>query len=284
MEVQMLDFTNTTEDTWNFKVNELPLIPQGMTQPVDGWKVLVREDTGQHLHVHRNSYQMLPHDDVVNATYDSIKNANISTDFDFNVKCLESGRKLEIDILFNDLVATPSVDDHVKYRVRAYNSYDGSWAFQTVADAFRLWCLNGCTTRESISRLWMRHTSQISTEGAADKIIKGLETFHTQKDLWQEWMAQKVTKKGAENFFKATLIKNKTKSSEESWNKKQLEVLMGQLDNEFRDLGKNKWAVYNCMTHWATHTTANKNPHNVTRDRESKVAFALNHDRWYQLT
>ncbi len=33
---------------------------------------------------------------------------------------------------------------------------------------------------------------------------------------------------------------------------------MGQLDNEFRDLGKNKWAVYNCMTHWATHTTQNK--------------------------
>lgn len=273
----MLDFTNTDETpTWNFEVEERPLIPEGLDAPVDGWKALVRTDTNETLHVHKNSYKMLPHDDVVNSTYESIKASNISTDFDFKVKCVDSGKRLQIDVLFNDLVTEPAVGDHVKYRIRAFNSYDGSWAYQTTADALRLWCLNGCTTADQLSQTWMRHTSQVSTEGAADKILIGLETFHKQKDMWKDWMSRKVERENAEIFFRNHLVKNNTKTSEESWNKKQLENLMGQLDQEFGQLGKNKWAVYNCMTHWATHTTQSKSPLSVTRDREQKVARALN--------
>lgn len=279
----MLDFTTQSSDDWTFEVEERRFIPEGLTTPVDGWKALVRPDTGETLHIHRDSYKMLPHDDVVNSTYDSIKNTNISQDFDFDVKCLESGKKLQIDVIFNDLVTTPAVDDHVKYRIRAWNSYDGSWAYQTVADAFRLWCLNGCTTTDQLSQVWMRHTSQVSTEGAANKIMLGLETFHAQKDLWQGWMISKIKRDHAEEFFKKQLIANKTKTSEEKFNSKQLEKLMGQLDTEFKELGQNKWALYNCMTHWATHTTGTKSPHNVTRDREAKVAKALNSQAWSSL-
>lgn len=272
----MLDFTNTDETpTWNFEVEERPLIPEGLDAPVDGWKALVRTDTNETLHVHRNSYKMLPHDDVVNSTYESIKASNISTDFDFQVKCVDSGKRLQIDVLFNDLVTEPAVGDHVKYRIRAFNSYDGSWAYQTTADALRLFCLNGCTTADQLSQTWMRHTSQVSTEGAADKILTGLETFHQQKDIWKDWMSRKVERENAEMFFRHHLVQNNTKTSEKSWNKKQLENLMGQLDQEFGQLGKNKWAVYNCMTHWATHTAQSKSPLSVTRDREQKVSRAL---------
>lgn len=272
----MLDFINTDETSnWNFGVEERPLFPEGHSQPVEGWKALVRTDTNETLHVHRNSYQILQHDDVVNSTYDSIKKSNISSDFDFDVKCIDSGKRLQIDVLFNDLVTEPAVGDHVKYRIRAYNSYDGSWAYQTTADALRLWCLNGCTTADQLSSTWKRHTSQVSTDGAADKIIRGLEVFHNQKDLWQDWMKQNVERNRAELFFKRNLVLNNTKTSDESWNKKQLENLMCQLDNEFGELGKNKWALYNCMTHWATHTTKSKSPLAVTRDREQKVAKAI---------
>lgn len=279
----MLDFTNINETDWNFKVNEVPLTAQGSDTPIEGWKVLVREDTGTPLHVHRNSYKMLSHDDVVNATYDSIKQTNISQDFGFDVKSLDDGRKLQIEVLFNDLVAEPAVGDYCKYRIRVWNSYDGTYAYQTVADAMRLWCLNGCTTPDSISKVWMRHTSQVSVEGAAEKISNGLEIFHGQKELWQGWMKQKITAKKAENFFKKYLINHQTKSSEEKYNSKQLEKLMGQLKTEIKDLGSNKWALYNCMTHWATHTTEHKSPVSVTRDREQKIAKAINTKAWAEI-
>ena len=274
----MLDFTN--ENAWDFEVEERRFIPEGLSIPVEGWKALVRPDTGETLHVHRDSYKKLPHSDVVNSTYDSIKSANISQDFDFKVNCIDSGRKLQIDILFNDLVTEPVVGDHIKYRIRAWNSYDGSWSYQTIADAFRLWCKNGCTTADPLSKTRMKHTSQINIDGSAEKIVRGLETFHTNKELWQSWMQTDVLRDRCEKFFKTHLVSMRTKTSEVKHNFKQLEALMGQLDAEFFALGKNKWALYNCMTHWATHTTDSKSPLNVTREREDRVAKAISSQTW----
>jgi hypothetical protein len=213
----------------------------------------------------------------------ALKKADISNDFNFEVRGLDDGRKLQIDVLFNDIVTEPAKGDHIKYRVRAYNSYDGSWAYQTSADALRLWCLNGCTTPDAISKVWMRHTSQVSTQGASDKIISGLETFHNQKDLWDGYMHTRISKDTAERFFKNEVVKQKTKTNEEKWNQRQLENLMGQLNNEFNDLGKNKWALYNCLTHWATHTTKNKSPETVTRQREDLIGRAMNSRAWLEI-
>jgi hypothetical protein len=283
MEIKMLDFKEN-ENQWNFEVNEMPIVPQGMSEPIEGWKSLVRADTGTVLHVHRNSYHVLSHDDVVNSTYDSIKNANVSNDFNFEVIALDGGRKLQIDVLFNDIVTEPSKGDYVKYRVRGYNSYDGSWAYQTSADALRLWCLNGCTTPDAISKVWMRHTSQVSTESSAQKIISGLETFHNQKTLWNEYMKTPVKLNQAETFFKNNVTKRNSKTSEEKFNSKQLEILMKQLGNEFNDLGKNKWALYNCLTHWATHTDSKSStPQSVTRNREGLIAKAMNTREWAEI-
>ena len=275
----MLDFTND----YDFNVLEMPLVPQGTDTPVDGWKVLVREDTGQHLHVHKQSYKVLPHADVVQATEDALKAANISQDYDFNVKCHETGRKLEIDVKFNNLVTEPAVGDHVHFRVRGFNSYDGQWAYQTLADAFRLWCENGCVTADSVTGIWQRHTNSISVEGIEHKIKLGLETFFSQKEQWQNWMQTKVERDQIENLFKTNLVKRDTKTSEDLRNQKQLENLMGQLDTEMGLLGPNKWAVYNCMTHWSTHTTDNKKPHKVTRQRERLVGQVLNTKAWAEL-
>ena len=275
----MLDFTND----YDFNILELPLIPQGMQKPVEGWKLLVREDTGEHLHVHRDSYQVLPHADVVQATEDALKAADISSDYDFNVYCHDKGRKLEIDVKFNNLVIDPAVGDHVKFRVRGLNSYDGQWALQTVTDALRLWCDNGCVTADSVSSIWQRHTNSISVEGIENKIKLGVETFFNQKEQWQEWMKTKVERDDVEKLFRSQLVKRASKTSEEKHNKKQLENLMGQLDTEFSGLGENKWAVYNCMTHWATHTNDNKKPHMVTRKREKAVGQVLNTKQWLEI-
>ena len=104
--------------------------------------------------------------------------------------------------------------------------------------------------------------------------LDALSVYINQKEIWQQYKKNKVDPRNVENFFKANLVDQKTNTSCESFNKRQLENLMGQLNNEFDQLGKNQWAVYNCMTHWATHTQDAKNPNNVTRDRENKLVTA----------
>jgi len=93
-------------------------------------------------------------------------------------------------------------------------------------------------------------------------------------------MKTKITKTDAEKFFRNHVVFQKSKTSEEKWNQKQLENLMGQLSNEFNDLGKNKWALYNCLTHWASHTQGSKSPESVTRQREQTIAYAMNSRAW----
>jgi hypothetical protein len=274
----MLDFNNAD---WNFPVEEHPLLVNDKV--VEGWKALVNGNTGNPLFVHRNSYHVLKNDDVVNATYDAVKASNLSSDFDFKVTSLEDGRKLKVEVLFNDVVSEPSVGDYVKFRVTAFNSYDGAWSYTNQADGLRLFCLNGCTTTNMISRINARHTTNLSIEGTSKHIINGLQVFHDQRDVWQSYIKSPVSFQIAERFFKDKLVQVPTKTSEEKFNSKQLETLLGIYYNEQATLGANKWALYNAMTYWATHTGGTKSPHNLTRQREQAIAFAMNTKAWAEI-
>ena len=271
----MLDFT---ENNWNFAVEEIT--PEVGGVPVEGYKALRRADTQEILKIHPSSYTVLSHDDAVNAAYDAVKQANLSNDFEVKVDCLDSGRKLRGTILFNDLEIEPIKGDHVKLQMQFFNSYDGSWAYANQLAGLRLICTNGMVSPEAIARTWARHTSQINVEGAVQQIAQGMDTFMNAKEQWQEWMKVKVIREQAESFFKQTIVKRRTKSTDERHNGRQLDVLMGQLDAEFATLGKNQWALYNCLTHWSSHTEATKTPAITQRSREAKVASAMQ-SRWW---
>lgn len=273
----MLDFTSYNHD---FPVETQPVFDQ-LGQPIDGSQCIVRTDTNQVLGVHGSRYHLVPHDDVVNSIYDAVQTANISHDFDMKVDVIEDGRKMRGEILFNDLVTEPAVGDIVKFRVSFFNSYDGSWSFSQAADGLRLWCLNGCTTPMGTARSRYKHTQSINIEGSAAKIGLGLETFMNDKEKWQAWMQHKVQDDFVETFFKRTLAKAASRQQlKTKTNEKQLENLLGIWSNEKAQLGSNKWALYNAMTYWATHTNDLKNPHVARRNREDAIAKAMTHKLW----
>jgi hypothetical protein len=278
MEVNMLDFTNTTND-WNFETVKEPVMrPNG--QVMENIYNLVRTDTDEVLHTHNNSYTILSHDDAVNAAYDAVKEADISQDFSVDIKCMDSGRKLKGTILFNDLTIEPQEGDHVKLRMDFFNSYDASWAYANQLAGLRLVCTNGMVSPQAIAKVWARHTANINVQASVSQIAQGMDTFLHNKEQWQQWMKVKVSRDQAEALFKDTVVKRRTKATDERYNAKQLEVLLGQLDTEFSTLGKNKWALYNCLTHWSSHTEASKTPEIAQRSREAKVASAMNSKQW----
>ena len=274
----MLDFTNTTNE-WNFETVKEPVMrPNG--QIMENIYNLVRTDTDEVLHTHNNSYTILSHDDAVNAAYDAVKEADISQDFSVDIKCMDSGRKLKGTILFNDLTIEPQKGDHVKLRMDFFNSYDASWAYANQLAGLRLVCTNGMVSPQAIAKVWARHTANINVQASVSQIAQGMDTFFHNKEQWQQWMKVKVSRDQAEALFKDTVVKRRTKATDERYNAKQLEVLLGQLDTEFSTLGKNKWALYNCLTHWSSHTEASKTPEIAQRSREAKVANAMNSKQW----
>ena len=268
---------------FNFPVEQQPIHDQ-LGNIIAGHQAVVRTDTDQVLGVHGSRYKIVSHDDVVNSVLDGVKSADLSDDYEVSVDVLEDGRKLRGEILFNNLTVEPAVGDYVKFRVSFFNSYDASWSFSQQANGLRLWCLNGCTTPDTVARSRYKHTASINVEGAAAKVINGLEHFKSRKDVWQSWMQTKLEQQQIEDFFKKTVCKAFTRQqSVTKTNEKQLENLLSIWSDERSSLGSNKWALYNCLTYWATHTQDLRKPEIAKYNRELQIASAMKSKQWMEM-
>lgn len=270
----MLDFQS---NSYNFPVEEQPVFTQD-GELIPDHKCIVRTDTGKTLGMHGSRYKMIPHEDVVDSIIDGVKASNLTSDYEVSVSVAEDGRKLRGEIIFPDLVQQPAVNDYVQFRVSFFNSYDGSWAFSQQANGLRLWCLNGCTTADAIAKSRFKHTASVNVDGSAAKIIGGAEHFMGRSQVWQSWMQTRLNNDQVEQFFRSTICKVVTKQKQVAkTNEKQLENLLIGWDREKVDLGWNKWALYNCLTHWATHTNDLKSPQIARYNREITISNAMNH-------
>lgn len=268
---------------FNFPVEQQPIHDQ-LGNIIAGHQAVVRTDTDKVLGVHGSRYKIVSHDDVVNSILDGVKSADLSDDYEVSVDVLEDGRKLRGEILFNNLTVEPAVGDYVKFRVSFFNSYDASWSFSQQANGLRLWCLNGCTTPDTVARSRYKHTASINVEGAAAKVINGLEHFKSRKEVWQDWMQTKLEQPQIENFFKKTVCKTFTRQqSVTKTNEKQLENLLSIWSDERSSLGSNKWALYNCLTYWATHTQELRKPEIAKYNREIQIASAMKSKQWMEM-
>ena len=274
---------DSQHDDWQFPI-ETQEIFDSLGQPIQGHKAIVRMDNREVLGVHGSRYTAVTNTEVVSSIVDAMQTANLSKDVTMSIKSIEGGRKMRGEILFNDLTIQPEVGDFVKFRISFFNSYDGSWAFSQAADGLRLWCLNGCTSPIATARTRFKHTQSINVEASAAKIKTGYAAFVNQREVWQSWMATTVAQSTVEMFFKATLAKAFTRQTTiTKTNEKQLEHLLKIWDDEKQQLGPNKWALYNCLTYWATHTSDLKNPEVARRNREDAIAKAMNHNIWHSL-
>ena len=272
----MLDMTND----WSFPIETQPVFDiHG--EEINGHQCVMRTDTNQVMGVHGSRYKAVSHDDVVNSILDGVQQADLSSDWTVDVEVLEDGRKLRGQILFNDLTVEPAVGDYTKFKVDFFNSYDASWSFTQQASGLRLWCLNGCTTPDAVAKSRYKHTASINVEGSANKMINGLQHFMSRKEVWQSWMRTSLTDNQVETFFKKTVAKAFTRQNQISkTNEKQLENLLGIWADESTNLGPNKWALYNTLTYWATHTGELRSPHTARYNREAAIASAMRNKEW----
>jgi len=273
-----LDFL--PHNNYSFPVEKQPVFTE-RGDKIKDHHCVVRTDTNETLGMHGGRYKIIPHDDVVNSILDGVASSNLSTDYEVNVDVIDNGRKIRGEITFGDIIQQPSIGDIIKYRISFFNSYDGSWAFSQQANALRLWCLNGCTTPDPIARSRFKHTSSVDVLGSAAKVISGADHFMNRAEEWQSWMKSQLNDDQAENFFRSTLCKVVTQQKlVEKTNEKQLENLLNGWQDEAKLLGRNKWALYNCLTSWATHTNDLGSPQVARYNREAAISNAMRHNLW----
>ena len=269
---------------WNFPIKMMPT-PNAVTgEPVPNSVQVIRTDTDEVMGVHGSKYKPVSHDLAVESMLDAAKAANISSDFKTKIEVYEGGRKLRARIIWPDVTIEPEVGDYVRYEALATNSLDGSWSFAQWSQGNRLWCKNGCTTADISAYSKYKHTRSINVEGSAIKIANGMSAFKEQKGIWQSYMGVKVSNDQAESFFKKHLCKMHTRQSNTTkTNERQLNNLLFQWSEEKAALGPNKWALYNTLTHWATHTQDMRSPHTARHNREAIITSAMRSSAWKEL-
>lgn len=274
-----MDGINLNE--WDFPVHEETMqTNSGIKIPATMQKAIIRSDTNQPLATVGKKYTIVKHQDVVSSIRDSVSKANISQDFEEKIEVFDGGKRLRGSMLFNDMTIEPTVGDYIKYQVLYYNSYDGTWSFSVAGMGHRLFCKNGCADAHSIAKTVNKHTANINIEASTYQIEKSAEIFLNNIDWYKAMTQAKITDVEAEGFFKLHMCKVATKTSEQKYNKKRLEKLMGFWIDNKRQVGSNKWALYNSCTYWSSHTNDVKNPEIERNDRERIVANAVKETVW----
>jgi len=280
-----MDGSTIIQDDYRFPVKELPLVAMGGNHkyPIDAkrFKAVVRTDTEEVLGVHSGKYNMVKHEDIVEGIMGGVTLADISRNYDHNIRVYENGAKMKGSFVFNDLVhKDPEVNDIIRFKVDYMNSYDGMWSIMVNAYGERLFCLNGCTSPEAVTQEKNRHTSGFNIEASAFQIKEALEVFFNQRERWDAWRKTAVTTEVVQSVFKGTLAKPTTPTLTNKVNWKQLSKLMGNFQQERVLLGNNKWAAYNAATDWASHPENVPNPHRVIVRRQDAVQKMLNSKAW----
>jgi len=281
-----MDGSTIVQDDWRFPVEELPLVAmKNDTKKYfidkDRYKAIVRTDTNEVLGVHSGKYNMVKHNDIVENIMEGVALADISKDYDHSIRVYENGSKLKGSFVFNDLVQKdPEVNDIIRFKVDYMNSYDGMWSIMINAYGERLWCLNGCTSPEAVTREKNKHTAGFNVQASADQIKLALEVFFNDRERWDAWRATKVNNDQVQKVFEKTLAKPTTPTLTNKVNWKQLTRLMDNYRQEVNVLGNSKWAAYNAATDWASHPDNVPNPHRVIVRRQDAVQKMLNNKLW----
>jgi hypothetical protein len=142
------------------------------------------------------------------------------------------------------------------------------------------------------------------------KIGAALGLFSSNVELLDRLRSIPCDFEQAKELFSKTIAARPASASEDKsksyFTKTKLEYMLHRYLEDLVDLGPNLWLVYNCLTHWSTHTqetferesidskgrskfktlqtgTEGAKVWNVQRQRTEKVSQVLNSSHWQEL-
>ena len=232
---------------------------------------LVRDDTEDSLGVVSDSYQIAQHPDAFRTVERIIAGSELDLEGVKRTISVSHGgaRAYAIYSLPAHTIET-SKGDPSALQISARNSFDGSWCFHVDVGSVRMICTNGQVFLEDFAMFKSKHTRGLNMAHAARKLSNAVEVYANEVDRWKEWQQTDVSEAEAFNIF-GKVANCKALGSFDTANPIDLlqepeiyrnKTLIRLWDhyraNERKALGSNLWAVYNAVTHWATHTPATK--------------------------
>ena len=231
--------------------------------------IIYRTDTGQELGVHGHGYQAVAPKKMIDSTRSIIERSDLNTrDIEETIRTSHDGARCFVQYnLPAHTYETPD-GDTASLSLLATSSIDGTFPFMISAAAIQSACTNlQVFISGEVAVYKSKHTKSLNVEHGANLIVKALDVFSNERELWNKMQGEYVSSGQAFNEIceavgtpkliqeaqdlapSAVVDINRNKA-------KNLAYIWDAFHKYKVRLGQNRWALYNAFTDWSTHSGA----------------------------
>lgn len=254
-----------------FPVALVPMSAAG--RMIEGWRALVRADTGALLHCWQDGYKLVPHA-AATAAFDAALRAGgldttgmlVATDL------THDGRRLFRQYVLPAHSVEVRPGDATALRIVGFNSYDGSLAVSWRGGGYRFVCANTTVIGRDVATAKARHSAGLDMEALARGMVAACALYVAETARWIRWAAVPVDTDRAVRVLRALPGAS--------------DALVGQLTTAWVGGREDDtlWALFNTLTHWATHdATRGGNRMATVHARQERVARLIDSKPWTAL-
>jgi hypothetical protein len=248
----MYNKTNVIETLEKMRVIEMPIMTKA-TEPIKGYKAIVRESDNELIRVVSDNYKVYQNLDAFNEVVTALDIANIKFDISKLALNKSAGRNtMHLSLSLSDI--SMDIDGHLTTAsIEVFNSNDGTLAFQKMLGVFRLICTNGAIIGENLFKYKRRHTQFFNVPDYAHLLPEISNDFETFMHLVKKSKSIKMTDSMKLELIKGGFPEKIIKDLSYAYEK--YAINHNEVINDYNTL----WAYYSVLTNWITNSVNDKN-------------------------
>lgn len=236
-------------------------------------QMIVREDTMEYLGSHSISYKPVTHQEVLDPIIDLAE--SLKTPYVTQINMLDNGAMMDTRLVFKEICFDdPAMQDYVAFQISVRNSYNGVWSVMIQADGLRMFCLNKCTTPDRVANFRLKHNGHFKYN--FEHLKQSVDLFRGNEQRYRDWYNTKVSDDDADSMFSKLTYTAKPTVDGKYRNETQFAKLQQHWREYQNTIGKNKWGLYNAVTHWISHPENVSSTNKTIVERNNKMVSYMN--------
>ena len=236
-------------------------------------QMIVREDTMEYLGSHSISYKPVTHQEVLDPIIDLAE--SLKTPYVTQINMLDNGAMMDTRLVFKEICFDdPALQSYVAFQISVRNSYNGVWSVMIQADGLRMFCLNKCTTPDRVANFRLKHNGHFKYN--FEHLKQSVDLFRGNEQRYRDWYNTKVSDDDADSMFSKLTYTAKPTVDGKYRNETQYAKLQQHWKEYQHTIGKNKWGLYNAVTHWISHPENVSSTNKTIVERNNKMVSYMN--------
>lgn len=233
-----------------------------------GRKDLVNGNTGNFISNMSDGYAIVQNVDIFEELDQRIAESGLDiTGAQTFVDVQNDGGSVAVRYVFPAHSIDVGNGDKTSLMITAINSFNGSTGFAIYLGGFRGYCMNTQVFGTTVVGYRKKHTRNLCIKKAVDIIRKGIDVFMMEGEIWKEMTKRTVSREKAfvalADYADIDLAKTPTLESYLLERRAQGMKKVAPIENYLRifdeyvsEMGNSEFALYNTLTHIATHGAA----------------------------